>query len=387
MRARRSASGSSCGPRVRSADTDSGTSHACRSWPAMSAPDMSRRMNRQPYSVSIDIDSARSSTTSITTPSSAGYSARRYSGAYTGTPSTSPTCSLSGPGQKSSYRNGAVDSQHPVPIVNTSSPRRSRFALSTMRAAASVPVTFIRSDVGAQSTEVQVAVAVGGGVLPHVLDLAVLVVAEVAELATDTRLLVATKGLRRRDHVVVVHPHGAGTHCRRDAVRAVEVLRPDAAAEPVDRVVRDLDRLVVGVEGDHAQHRPEDLLLRDLHRVVGLEDRREVVRALIEPRGQVARLGATAEQLGALVEAELHVPLGRVDLARRDERAEVGRHIHIVADDDLAGALDEQPDELVPDLARHQRACARLAHLSVVEERAPQHTCRREIEIGIVEHD
>src|SRR5437868_7493602 len=199
MRTRRSASGSSWGPRDRSAETALGTSQCPRSWPSTCSPERSRMTNRHPYSVSIDIDSARSSTTSITTPSPAGYNARRYSGAYTGTPSTSPTCSLSGPGQKSSYRNGAVDSQQPVPMVNTSAPRRSRFALSTMRAAASVPVT-LTSDVRAQRTEVQIAVAVRGGVLPHVLDLAVLVVPDVAELPADARLLVAGEGLGRCDH-------------------------------------------------------------------------------------------------------------------------------------------------------------------------------------------
>src|SRR5690348_6391531 len=168
-------------------------------------------MNRTPYSVSMLIDSAIwELSTSIVTPSSAGYNARKYSGAYTGTPATSPTCSASGPGQKSSYKNGAVDSQHPVPIVNTSAPRRSVFARSTRRAAASVPRTITRprlsphiphgscgprsairrrrpqeragsSDVAAQRGEVQVTAAVGRRVLPDVLDLAVLVEAVVTE--------------------------------------------------------------------------------------------------------------------------------------------------------------------------------------------------------------
>src|SRR5436305_7247643 len=91
------------------------------------------------------------------------------------------------------------------------------------------------SDVAAQRAEVQVAVAVGGGVLPHVLDLAVLVVAVVAELTADARLLVTTERLRRRDHVVVGHPHGAGTHRSGDRVRTVEVLRPHSTTEAVDR--------------------------------------------------------------------------------------------------------------------------------------------------------
>src|SRR5262249_37950106 len=78
-----------------------------------------RSTRRHSSSVSIDIDSASTpSTTSMTKPSteepsteepsteepSTGppHSDRRDAGAYTGTPPTSPTCSWSGPGQKSS---------------------------------------------------------------------------------------------------------------------------------------------------------------------------------------------------------------------------------------------------------------------------------------------
>ena len=105
------------------------------------------------------------------------------------------------------------------------------------------------------------------------------------------------------------------------------------------------------------------------------------------PGGKVGDLRAAAQELGALVETELHVALGRVDLARRDERALVGVHVHVVADDDLARALHEHADELVVDLARHECARSRLAHLAVVEERAPQHAGGREVEVGVVEHD
>src|SRR5262245_63632829 len=118
-------------------------------------------------------------------------------------------------------------------MVNTSAPRRSRLARSTMRSAAAVPVTLkVGSDVAAERGEVEVAAAVGRRVLPHVLDLAVLVVAVVAELAPDARLLVATERLTRRDHVVVVDPHGAGAHLGGTGGRAVEALaqRPPAEA-------------------------------------------------------------------------------------------------------------------------------------------------------------
>jgi hypothetical protein len=47
------------------------------------------------------------------------------------------------------------------------------------------------------------------------------------------------------DHPVVVDPDGAGAQAARQAVRATDVLRPDAGGQAVRRVIGDPDRLLV----------------------------------------------------------------------------------------------------------------------------------------------
>ena len=226
------------------------------------------------------------------------------------------------------------------------------------------------------------------GVGVHVLHLLVGPEALGAQLTTDARLLVATEGPLRVDEVEVVHPHRAGAHAVGDALGTLDVGGLHAAGKAVDRVVGDGHRLVVGLERDHAQHRAEDLLLGDLRRVVDLE---KIVgwknasrsRCSARPSG----LRATDDRLADLVTTELHVALDRLDLATGHERPEVGGEVHRVAQHDLAGPLDEQAHELVVDRLVHQRPGARLAHLAVVQERAPQHDAGGDVEVGVVEHD
>src|SRR5690606_6671420 len=71
------------------------------------------------------------------------------------------------------------------------------------------PAGVAPSDVGAEQGVVEVVVAARGlGVHVDVLDLAVGLEAEGAELAPDARLLVAAEGPLRVDQVVVVDPDG-----------------------------------------------------------------------------------------------------------------------------------------------------------------------------------
>ena len=65
--------------------------------------------------------------------------------------------------------------------------------------------------------------------------------------------------------------------------------RDDSAGQAVAAVVGDAHRVVVVVEGDHHEHRPEDLLLGDGHGVVDVgEQRRLDEAALVEVRGPAA---------------------------------------------------------------------------------------------------
>src|ERR1700691_2118776 len=83
-------------------------------------------------------------------------------------------------------------------------------------------------------------------------------------LTTDARLLVAAEG-RERVEGATVDRHLAGTDLARDFERLLVGRGPHAAGQSVGRVVRDCDRLLLGVVGDDRQHGTEDLLLRDRH--------------------------------------------------------------------------------------------------------------------------
>src|SRR5437763_9223280 len=122
-----------------------------------------------------------------------------------------------------------------------------------------------------------------------------------AALAAEARLLVAAEGRRGVEPVERVRPDDAGLQALGHPEDARALLRPDAGGEPVRGVVRLLDRLVRRPEGEHAEHRAEDLLLRD---PVALRHVREDRR-----REPVALLGETARRLvdvRSLVAADGH---------------------------------------------------------------------------------
>ena len=70
-----------------------------------------------------------------------------------------------------------------------------------------------------------------------VLDLTVLVVAELAMLPPEPRLLVAAKWVSRIDRVVVVDPHGTRRELLRHFHRTLHVARPHRAGKPIHEVV------------------------------------------------------------------------------------------------------------------------------------------------------
>src|SRR3989475_2303493 len=97
---------------------------------------------------------------------------------------------------------------------------------------------------------------------PDLLHLRVLFHAEAPALAPDAALLeTAEGGVEEVD--AVVDPHDPGADAPGERQRLGGVARQHHAAEPVGRVVRDADRLLLVGEGDHGHDGPEDLLLRD----------------------------------------------------------------------------------------------------------------------------
>ena len=82
--------------------------------------------------------------------------------------------------------------------------------------------------------------------------------------------------------MVAVHPDAAGLYPLSELERLVDVVGPDGGGEAVHRLVGDLERFLLVLEGDDGEHRAEDLLLGYLHAVVHLiEDGGLVVVALV----------------------------------------------------------------------------------------------------------
>src|SRR5260221_1374025 len=80
-----------------------------------------------------------------------------------------------------------------------------------------------------------------------------------ATLAALTTLAVAAERPARMNEHAEVDRDRSCADATRERERAVFVLRPDAARQPVDRVVGDLHGLLVVVVGDHRKDGTEDL--------------------------------------------------------------------------------------------------------------------------------
>src|SRR5262245_17295521 len=111
-----------------------------------------------------------------------------------------------------------------------------------------------------------------------------------AEIAAEPRLLVAAERHAGVVEVVRIDPHRSGLDASRDGVRLLDVLRPDARRQAVVDAVGLRHGVVDAVEADHRQHRAEDLLLGDAHRVVDALEH----RGLDEPTLAVDRLSFAA---------------------------------------------------------------------------------------------
>ena len=221
-----------------------------------------------------------------------------------------------------------------------------------------------------------------GEVDVDLLDLGVLVEAVAAQLAADAALLVAAPRSLAVRRVVGVDPRDAGAQGLDHAHRARDVLGPHSSGEPVDGVVGDPDGLFLVVEGDHHEHRPEDLLLGDAHRVVDAhEDGGLVVEAA------AAEPVAAGRQRGALVLADGHVLLDRLELLPAHQRTHLALGVERVAHLDRHRAADELTDEAVVDGALDEQARAGRAHLAGAGEDADERAVDGRVEVGVGEHD
>src|SRR5262245_9267293 len=93
----------------------------------------------------------------------------------------------------------------------------------------------------------------------HGLDLRVHLDAHSAVLAAQPSMLVSAERHVRVDGPVRVDPYRAGSDLRHEPMNGFEVVRPDARAEAIGRVVGERGDLVEVVETLRDEHGPEDL--------------------------------------------------------------------------------------------------------------------------------
>ena len=155
---------------------------------------------------------------------------------------------------------------------------------------------------------------------------------------------------------------------------------PDRRHQPVLDVVRDPDRVLLVLERDDRDHRPEDLLLRDRHRVVHPGNNGRRIERVLPRLAAEHDLGAfTARALDERVHA-LAVGLG-------DQRAHLRLGVQRVAHLDLAGLLGERDDELVVEPLLDEDPRARLAALAGRVVDRPDRARDRRVEVGVREDD
>src|ERR671911_2436906 len=205
-----------------------------------------------------------------------------------------------------------------------------------------------------------------------------------AELAPDAGPLVAPER-RHEVHRVLVHAVGPGADAPGNVEALVDVASPHRAGQAVLAVVGDAHSVFRVVVGDDREHGPEDLLLRNAHRVVDAGEHGWLhVPALLEA-GRTAI--ATHRDLGALLLTHRDVFLDPLLLALGDHWADFGRLVLWITNGERADHARHRIDDLVVAVAAGEDARLRDARLTVVHERRELEALDRGGEVGVVEDD
>ena len=187
------------------------------------------------------------------------------------------------------------------------------------------------------------------------------------------------------DRDVVVDPYAARVDLTRGTVSSDDVAGPDRGGQPVRGVVGQVDRLVVGVERQDHQHRPEHLVVPDRCCDVDAGDQGGLVVGTAGERA--ARCPAAADDLGPPRTRCLDVGGHPVAVGVAHQRTLVGRLVVGVAQPDGRHQVGDAADEVVDQRAVHDRARRCGAVLAAVDQRPGHRAVHRRLEVGVVEHD
>src|SRR6476619_3739132 len=148
-----------------------------------------------------------------------------------------------------------------------------------------------------------------------------------------------------------VDEDAAGLDLAGQLLGALDVLRPDRAAEPIRRVVRLLDRRILIRHTGDCRYRPEAFLTEERHirRDVVDDGRRIVITLALRPL-------AAGDQVGSGVHRLAQLPLDRVAQVGAGHRSHRAHPVSRIAELDRFGFLLEQFDELVGHLVDDDEA-------------------------------
>src|SRR5258706_5070545 len=140
--------------------------------------------------------------------------------------------------------------------------------------------------------------------------------------AAEGHVIVDARGRQVHHH----HPRGG---IALEVLGMLERGGGDARGQAEGRVVRDRERLLVVLHADHRGDRAEDLLAIDRHARLRVHEER---RLEVVPLGRALQALAARGELRALLLAELDVLQVLLELARVDDRADVGAFFQGVVD-------------------------------------------------------
>src|SRR5436305_9404541 len=201
-------------------------------------------------------------------------------------------------------------------------------------------------------------------------------------LSAEAGLLVAAERRARVEPVEGVRPDDAGAEPLRHPEDTRSLLRPDAGAQPVRRVVRLLQCLLGSAEGEDGEDGAEDLLLGD---PVALCDVREDGRH--EPVALLRKSAGGLVDLGALFDAGSDELPDLLELGGGVDRADVGVLVERVADAQRREAALELCDQRLVDGLLDEEARAGAADMSLVEVDPVDDPFDRLVQRGVVEDD
>ena len=156
--------------------------------------------------------------------------------------------------------------------------------------------------------------------------------------------------------------------------------RVDGCLEPEVGVVRDRERLVVGVDRDQRNDGAERLVAVDQRVDADVVDHGRLV---VEAGRPVAVARAADDDLGALLERVLemgvHLPRGRLVVHRPDER----RVVEGVAEEPRLRLLHDRCEEVVVHALVDEHAFGRAADLPGAEEASEDSALGGELQVGV----